>query len=183
MDLKEIAEEVRDYFETKERPPQKPGEEPTRFYFLKDHRPLWLVDFIRDEIHEGGSWFPDDFKYDTVVEVLDALSEGQDPDELNLEADVYVSDLVAWLSSHNERAGLVDEATEQFGHSKDGVIGDISLGQWYEKDQIARMVFDVLKEHHDDEEWEMEDVREPRPKTGPKEWSPRTKRKRRGKKA
>lgn len=182
MDLKEIAGEVRDYFEGVSRPARAPGANPETFYAIKNYRPIWLIDFIRDQIHEGGHWLPDDFKYQTVVDVLDALYEEQDPDELNLEADVYNSDLIAWFASHGERAGLVDEAVEQLGHSDQGVIGDISQGQWYEKDQIAHMVVDVLKEHMDDESWEMEDATGPRPKTGPKEWSPRTNIKRRGQK-
>lgn len=176
-----MAGEVREYFEGRKRPPRAPGQDPTTFYTLKDYRPIWLVDFMRDDIHEEGRWFPDDFKYQVVVEVLDVLSEGQDPDDLNLEPDIYNSDLLEWLGSHLERAGLVDEAVEQMGHSKQGIIGDISTGQWYEKDQIARMVADALKEHIDDESWEMEDSREPRKKEGPKEWSPMAKLKRRGK--
>jgi hypothetical protein len=172
VDLKELADETRGYFESFTRGDPKPGDEAELFYTLKNYRPVWLVDLVR-QIHDDSNWLPDDFKYRTIVDVLDMLSEGQDPDELSLEADIYTHDLLQWLGSHNERAGLVDEAVGQMGHSEQGIIGDISMGQWYEKDQIARMIVDALKEQFEAEgPVEMEDVHEKK-QEGPKEWSPK----------
>lgn len=183
MDLQELAGQVLDYFHTFTRPSAdvKPDAELERHYALKNYRPVWLKDMMF-KIHEDGHFFPDDFKYDTTVEVLDALHEGQDPDELNLEADPYNSDLLAWLGSHLERAGYVDEAVKDVGHSEQGVMGDIGLGQWWEKTQIAHIVVEALKEELEQielgEPQQMEDVHEAHRREGPKEWSPRHKKKR-----
>jgi hypothetical protein len=117
-----------------------------------------------------------------VLEVLEALSEGQDPDDLTLEPDVYYSDQLEWLASHMERAGFVDEAVGQLGHSDQGIMGDIGLGQWYEKDAIKQIVVNALLEELREvdrgEPQQMEDTSDPTRKTGPKDWSPKWKKKR-----
>lgn len=182
MDLKDLASQVLDYFESRPRGEAKPGEEPVRFWTMKNYRPVWVREMVFS-VHEDGHFSPDDFKYKAIVETLEALAEGQDPDEINLEPDVYTSDLLEWLGSHLERAGYVDEAVENYGHSDQGIIGDISQGQWYEKDQVARRVVDSLREELEriDEglPQEMEDSGETS-KEGPKDWSPK-KYKKRGK--
>lgn len=182
MDLKELAEQALEYFEQHQRAQPLPGGDPDIFWTLKTYRPVWLKDLSR-AVHDDGHFLPDDFKYQTMVDVLNALSEGQEPDDLNLEADIYNHDLLQWLASHLERAGYVDEAVENYGHSDQGVLGDIRQGQWYEKNEIARIMVDGLKEEleriESGEPQEMEGHGEPGQK-GPKDWSPK-KYKKRGK--
>lgn len=182
MDLQELADQVRGYFETFHRGTPKPGDEVELFYKLKGYRPVWLREMVK-KVHDDGQWFSDDFKYRTIVDVLDALSEGQGTEDLSLEPDIYNSDLLDWLGSHLERAGYVDEATKEYGHSDQGIMGDIGQGQWYEKDQIARIVVEALTEELEridlGDPQEMENTEESTRK-GPKDWSPKDK-KRRGK--
>lgn len=175
MDLKELAGEALEYFKTFTRGENKPGDPAPIFYSLKNVRPVWLRELIY-HIHDDGKFFPDDFKYSTIVEVLDAIAEGQDPDEISLEPDVYNHELIEWLASHGERAGYVDEAAKEYGHTEEGVISDIARGQWYEKDEIKGMVVNGLEKQIEaldvGEPEEMEDASEPSRPQGPKEWSP-----------
>lgn len=140
-DIQKLAEYAGRFLERKKR-----GEE--EIYTLKDRHPEWVRGMVF-KVHEDGHWAPDDYKYEYVVESLDHISEGMDPEEPELEADIYSSDLLKWLSSHRERLGLVDEAVEEHGLDWDkerGIEGMISFGQWYEKDQVFRIVVEALKE-------------------------------------
>jgi hypothetical protein len=174
LDIVELAEHARKYFVQDRRLPQKPGEEGNLFYKTKDRHPKWIHDLVF-RIHDEGQWFPDDYKYEYLVDALDALSEGIDPDEPQIEADPYNHDLITWLASHGERAGIVDEAVVDFGRSDQGIIGDIASGQVYEKEGIFRSVVDALRAR-------LEAIEEGEPErfvekggepSGPKEWSPR----------
>jgi hypothetical protein len=69
----------------------------------------------------------------------------------------------------------VDEAVEDYGHSKDGILGDVALGQVYEKEGVFQVVADALRTR-------LEAIEEGEPErfidksgepSGPKEWSPR----------
>lgn len=182
MDLKELAEQTSGYFESRQRGTPKPGEDPEMFWTMKSYRPVWVREMVY-RVHDDGHFSPDDFKYRTIMDVLDAIAEGQGTEDLNLEPDIYNSDLLDWLGSHLERAGYVDEATKEYGHGDQGIMGDIGQGQWYEKDQIARIVVETLTEELEridlGDPQEMEDAHESK-KEGPKEWSPK-KWKKRGK--
>lgn len=176
MELQELAAYAVTFFERNRRNAVRDVNDDPSFWMLKDRHPTWLYDLVH-KAH--GTMPPDDFKYEMVVDTLEALAEGQDPDESNLEADIYNSDLLRWLASHLERSGYVDEAVVEFGHASErgshggGVIGDIAQGQWYEKDEVWRLVVDSLKERLE----EIDDgVRETFSKKGkmedPKSWHP-----------
>lgn len=145
MEIDELARYAREFFETGTRPD---GES---FWTLTDRYPTWVHDMAQ-EAH--GEMFPDDYKYEYVVDVLDSLEDGTHPDEPALEPDVYNTDRLKWLSSHLERAGFVDEAVENFGHSDQGVLGDIGFGQLYEKEQVWGTVVQQLRERLDEIEQE-----------------------------
>jgi hypothetical protein len=172
LDIVELAEHARKYFVQNRRPPQKPGEEGTLFWETKKRLPKWIYDLVF-RIHDEGHWFPDDYKYEYIVDALDAFSEGMNPDEIQVEADPY--NLLAWLASHGQRAGLVDEAVENYGHSKEGILGDVAFGQVYEKEGVFQVVADALRERLEaieagEREQFIDKSGEP---AGPKEWSPR----------
>lgn len=176
MHIQELATRAESYFERRERPPARQGDEPGHFYTLKDRHPVWVQE-LAHKAH--GDMMPDNFRYETIVDVLQALSEGQDPEEPSLEADVYNHDLLAWLASNLERAGYVDEAVEQFGHAGEGgsrgggITGDIAQGQWYEKDEIWRLVVEALNERLEGiEAGESEEFEQRGKKSGPKDWNP-----------
>lgn len=116
-------------------------------FWKTEDAPEWLSTLCMDA-HE--SMFPDDWKYGFIVEVLDALSsdEHDDPEEArdSLEPDIYNRDLLLWLASHLERAGFVDEAVSEYGgHSDNGIIGDIGMGQLHEMHQVFGSVLQSLK--------------------------------------
>lgn len=176
MDIQGLATRAVSYFERRTRPPARPGDEPSTFWTLKDRFPTWVQE-LAHKAH--GEMLPDDFKYETIVDALEALAEGQNPEEPNLEADIYNHDLLTWLASNLERAGYVDEAAEQFGHARDdgprggGIMGDIAQGQWYEKDEVWRLVAEALNKRLEAIDLgEGEEFEKHGKKAGPKDWTP-----------
>lgn len=177
MDIRQLADRAVSFFEIKTRAGARPSDEPERFWVMKARYPGWVRDLA---FKAHGDMMPDDFKYETIVQTLEALSEGQNPDEPSLEADVYTKDLLEWLSSNLERAGYVDDAAEEFGHASErgshgaGIIGDIAQGQWHEKDEIWRLVVEALNERLEAiERGEPETFEQYGKKSGPKDWDPR----------
>lgn len=164
MDIKELAEHARSFFTTHKR-----GEE--EIYVTEKRHPTWIHKMIF-RIHDNGNILPDDYKYEYTVDALDLLAEGNDPEDTQLEPDVYNHDLLKWLASHLERVGYVDEAAEDMGHSDQGIIGDIAQGQWREKDEVFHLVVDALKERLEAIEAGEDEEFEGDPK-GVKEWRPR----------
>jgi hypothetical protein len=86
--------------------------------------PAELTEFIR-ELHDEE--LPNDWRYATIVGILDALMElkGEDicwEDEVNTIADdltsIYTSELAAWIAENGSRASYHDEAII------DGLIND-----------------------------------------------------------
>ena len=136
---KEVAELALKYLTTKKRPS---GES---FVTRTDDAPEWMVEIVRTA-HEH--MLPDDYKYDYVWNALEAITQYDDPQdaESDIEADVYNADLLAWLQSHGERQGFVDEAVSEFGHSDMGLMGDIMIGQWHEKTTVFRSVLNSVEE-------------------------------------
>ena len=143
MGIQELAAHALEYFEQKTR---GEGEEATRFWTMTNQHPIWVKEMIH-KAHED--MMPDDYKYEYVVDTLDALNEDRDPEEgaYEIEADVYNYDLITWLRSNLQRVGFVDEAVEQMGHSRDmGVMGDLMMGQVEEKRQVWQSVVESLRE-------------------------------------
>ena len=171
MDIQELATHALRFFERRTR---RRGEDETQFYTLTDRHPTWVKEMVYSA-HED--MMPNDYKYQYVVDTLDALSEGQDPEEAlyEIEADVYNYDLLRWLESHGERVGFVDEATRELGHNAElGIIGDIMMGQVQEKQQVWQSVVSSLRERLEAIEMEEPEIFEKRgKKEGRKEWDPR----------
>ena len=172
MDIQELATHALRFFERRTR---RRGEDETHFYTLTERYPTWVMEMVHSA-HED--MMPNDYKYQYVVDTLDALSEGRDPEDglSEIEADVYNYNLLQWLQSHGERVGFVDEVVEEFGsHSEMGIIGDIMMGQVREKEQVWQSVVSALQERLDNIELDEPEVFERRgKKEGRKEWDPRT---------
>jgi hypothetical protein len=150
MEIAELAEYALTFYETT----QRPGEEET-IWVLKDRHPTWIYE-MNQKAHEG--MLPDDYKYEYITDTLNALEEGRDPEEgaFEIEADVYNHQLLKWLQSHGERAGFVDEAVKEMGHSEQmGLMGDIMMGQAAEKQQVWRSVVESLNERLEEIESEI----------------------------
>ena len=174
MDTQELATYALRFLESKVRPAR--GDDPeTRFYTLTKRYPTWVYDMVHTA-HED--MMPNDYKYQYVVDTLDALSEGQDPDDglSDIEADVYNYDLLRWLQSQGERVGFVDEVVSELGHHPDmGMMGDIMMGQVQEKQQVWQSVVSSLRERLEAIEMEEpETFFQSGKKEGRKEWDPRT---------
>jgi hypothetical protein len=112
----------------------------------KDDAPDWVKDLVHTA--HGDHFLPDDFIYETISDALGALSDNENLEEMEW-ADqgvrVYADELLKWLGSNLYRQGYVDEATEQFGHSEDGIINDIARGQMMERMQIMASVKQSLE--------------------------------------
>lgn len=137
--LQKLAGEVSAMFESRKR---DNGDE---FWSVKDGSPKWITEMTH-EAH--GDMLPDDYKYQFIVEALDALANYEDPDDIDseIEPDPYTHDLNKWLASNLTRAGYVNEAVENMGHSDQGVTGDISMGQYQEKCEVLGIVRRFLEE-------------------------------------
>ncbi len=174
MDTQELATHALRFFESKVRPAQR-GERETRFHTLTERYPTWVLEMVHSA-HED--MMPSDYKYQYVVDTLDALSEGRDPEDglSEIEADVYNYDLLQWLQSHGERVGFVDEVVSELGHHPEmGLMGDVMMGQVQEKQQVWQSVASSLQERLDAIEMEEPETFERRgKKEGRKEWDPRT---------
>lgn len=173
MTIEELAEYAKSFFTTTQRP------DGTRIYVLKDRYPSWVYRMVY-KAHDDGNWLPDDYKYEYVVETLDALSEGRVPEEgmTEIEPDVYTRDLQNWLTSHRERSAYVDEAVREMGYPDQGLDQAFMFGQIAEKEEVWRIVVSALEERLEAIELGEEEEMESRaPKKGRggrrQDWSPR----------
>ena len=139
MELQKLAQEVRKYFE------DHPHKENT--FRMKDEAPQWVQDMVF-EAHED--FAPDDYKYNYVVEALDALASG-DMEGETLKPEVYNYQLLNWLGSNMKRIGYVDEAREDCGPSE-GIMQDIMMGQRKEKLEVFNIVRSCLEERAEEKE-------------------------------
>lgn len=155
--MKTIAEKAqyyRSFFERKEVPETR---NVNGFIWInKDHENQDVKDlcFVA---HEDGAILPDDFRYSKIVETLDCLVEREPETEddaqecfYELEADVYTSDLTAWLHSRNDRVGYLTQALEEF-NCRDGFQA-LAMAQKLEIDEISNAVLDYILSNLDEEE-------------------------------
>lgn len=139
-DRQTIAQAFADAFESATR---DNGE---AFYRLKDGSPGWMSDAIRDA-HDSGNIFPHDWIYDACDTMVSQMADS-DPDQwedyagewADSAVDAYNADRAAWLASHLAFGVIVDEAVDEFGHSDQGIYGDIGIGQYC----LLRNIADAL---------------------------------------
>jgi hypothetical protein len=155
--MKTIAEKAqyyRSFFERKEVPESRNS---AGFIWInKDHENQEVKDLCFTA-HNNGGMLPDDFIYSRIVEALDCLVEREPEDEdkarerlYELEADIYTSDLTAWLNSSNTRLYYLTEVLEQFG-CKDGFQA-LAIAQKLEIDEISNSVLNYIIRNLDEEE-------------------------------
>lgn len=104
-----------------------------------------------------GDMMPDDWKYEFIVESLNALADADDPEDVMLEADVYTHDRLRWLASHLQRPGYCDEEREDGLVAEDAdIVTRVGAGQVREKEEVLASVRESLlervREQGDDEE-------------------------------
>lgn len=94
------------YFETKKR------QNGDKFFCLKENSPQKLKDLIKD-IHFNHFYdcLPNDWIYETIYNAFEEL-ELNTIENINIETDVYFSDLCDWLSKNSFSKIYCDEAIE-----------------------------------------------------------------------
>lgn len=148
--LQTTAAEARSWFHQHQR------SENDTIWTLKDGRPQWVQD-MAFAAHDSGDMLPDDWRYEFIVDALDALEENEDPDDIALEADIHTSDLCRWLGSRADRTGYCDEAMEEFGGDFKDTVSLLQLGQWHEKREVLDSVRSFLVSRISDMEDETDD--------------------------
>ena len=109
------------------------------FWKVKDGAPQWVTDLCFSA-HSEGAMLPDDWRYVFIVEALVALE-----DETELEADIYTSELCAWLASNVNRVGYVDDARDERGRDAKSIFDELQLGQLTEKREVFDQVTAFLE--------------------------------------
>jgi hypothetical protein len=128
--IESLAQEVLDQFERGTR------DDGSTYWSRKERQEDWVYEMIMDA---HGDFGPDDYIYEAIVEALQALADG-DTDGEGIEADIYHSDRLKWLSSHTARVFAVDELRAETG-AGDSIMDEIGNAQYQER----RDVFDVVK--------------------------------------
>ena len=146
--LQERATAAGGWFERKKR-----GEE--LIWVARNGAPEWVRDMCHAAHQDGsnGGMMPDNWRYSFIVEALDALSEADEPDHIELDADIYTSELTAWLGSRNDRSGYCDQAADEYGIDPEAdVIRHqpplhlrLMWGQKYEKHEVLTAVREYLE--------------------------------------
>jgi hypothetical protein len=119
---------------------------------LHDDRPEWVRDLCH-AAHDAGGMLPDDWRYQFIVEALDAIEGHDDEGEArdSIEADAYTSDLCRWLASRADRTGYVDDACEEWGDDAPaGIVDRIMMGQFMEKREVFDSVLASLSSMAED---------------------------------
>lgn len=121
-----------------------------KFYHLRDGSPEWMTDVCR-KAH--GEMFPDDWRYQFISDAVDILAESDDWDEARdeVEADIYTSQLTAWLASRTGRYSYCDQYVEEMGADGD-TLARISGGQWMERCEVFGLVAEALGDIGDSQE-------------------------------
>jgi hypothetical protein len=113
-------------------------------------RPKWVSDMIFVVHNASNSWDTYRVKYliDALDEIAEAAKHDRDFDDIQLEPDVFGSDLLAWLGSRTTvtgpRAEYVDKARAERGVT-DNIMGDIAQGQLAERQEVLRIVLEFLR--------------------------------------
>ncbi len=135
----QLAQEAQAQLETRTR------DDGSRYICTKDGAPDWLTELIH-KAH--GDRLPDDYCYQFISDAIDAIAEeiGDEPaDSLNcVEADMYTTDLTAWLHSRCDRVYYLTEAQEEFGPIGDG-FQLLATAQRTERDEIGGSVLASLE--------------------------------------
>lgn len=150
MELAELAGQLYDAMETRQR-----GED--SITVMKDDAPEWVKDLV---FAAHGDFGPDDYRYEAIRETAGFLHDNPsiDPDDAASEfaddqVDIYNANRYRWLASNLNRAGYVDEATEEFGPAEN-VTDAIGRGQYMELQEVYNSVLQSLRDHLEEAEAE-----------------------------
>lgn len=140
MTIQKLANQALEMLETKVRT------NGNNYVCFKDDRPQWMQD-LAFRAHNNGEMLPNDYRYEFIESALTAIASHDDIEDArdSIEADIYTSDLMAWLASRNDRYQYVDSAIEDYGKGV-SVIDDIRMGQCVERLEVFEAVANFLKD-------------------------------------
>lgn len=127
------------------------------------------TDSDRDLIRSfhGMDILPDDFRFETIVNLLDKLNEYdfENVDQLRDHAgdceivdslvDVYTAHLTAWLASHNNRVEFCNEAVSEGLADGSDIIKTMQCGQYLEIQMIMNNILNHLETVENNDELEL----------------------------
>jgi hypothetical protein len=149
--IQTLATEARSFMVSKTR------DDGSKFWSRSDDAPEWVRELCF-AAHDAGDMLPDDHRYEFIVEALDALSDTEDADDVNLEADIYTHNLTTWLASRADRSGYCDSAMEEFGITEyKSLVEHLQIGQAYEKAEVLGSVRSSLETRAEETSEETED--------------------------
>lgn len=115
------------------------------YYFINDNESQTeLIDFIRDDIHQG--YLPDDFKYKTVYYFLEAIAEGNTEFDQVLDyvgVDHNYHDLLKWVNSNLNRMDYINQVLQECDINDFGQL--LSAGQCREIEEICSQTYQFLE--------------------------------------
>lgn len=131
MTIQELAKKYADWFET------AVGKDDIDYLRLKkrDENISNLIYAAHDKM------LPDDFKYRFIREALEIISESSEIEDIQLEADIYNSDLLKWIGSDLHRGYYVDQAIDDMcDGTYPGFFESLRYGQYAEKMEVLHSV-------------------------------------------
>lgn len=138
--------ELAKQFETKVRDSGK------SYVSLRDERPDWLHDAVRDA-HEDEP--PDDWRYETCQSICYLIDDGitEASEIADSLADIYTSDLIAWLGTHWCRRGWVDNARADGLIEPDADLEtQLRIGQYCCIESMASIFLQAVQDNEEEEE-------------------------------
>ena len=140
MTIRQLANQSLEMLETKVR---TNGD---NYVCFKDDRPQWMQD-LAFRAHNNGAMLPNDYRYEFIESALTAIANHDGIEDIrnSIEADIYTSDLTAWLNSRNDRYQYVDNAIEDYGKGA-SVMDDIRMGQYVERLEVFDAVANFLED-------------------------------------
>lgn len=139
--IQTLAAEMSQAFETAVRPTS--GE---KFRTLKDDAPAWMT-IVCHMAHDNANILPDDWRYQFIVQAVDALADHEDSDEArnSLKPDIYTSELTGWLHSLCSRVHYLGKAFDECG-TFPGSVKLLAAAQLQEKHETFQQVLHALQE-------------------------------------
>ena len=146
LTIADVAAEARAFFQVKQR------DDGATYIITAGDAPDWVNELVR-EAH--GDMLPDDWRYQTIRAALDFIAENPDDAEDGADefadgaVDTYTGARLAWLASHLNRPGYVDDAEAEFGYpgrEAGGVVQMIGLGQYGEAFEVYGSVYQSVAE-------------------------------------
>ena len=116
------------------------------FYIRKDDAPEWVREIIK-ETHDNGDMLPDDYKYQFVVDALEALADSDDVDNarsiMHDGVDITTSRLLHWVQSHGYRKAYADDHIQEF--SPETLDAILMGGQYMEREEVFQVVLSRIE--------------------------------------